>query len=379
MNVCQSDSIRMPGAGAGGGLHRPVAREDDWSGPPIDPVSEGVDRPFWSVMMPTYNCDPELFEQALRSILDQDPGPDRMQVAVVDDCSSDDRAARIAERLKPGRIEYHRQPRNVGLPRNWNTCLRLSRGRWVHLLHQDDLVLPGFYARIADAAARRPDLGAAFCRHRFIDFDGTPTAIKFDGTWMQFSEPERDEPGVLDRWIERLAVLQRIHCPAIAVRRAAYEQLGGFRHDLAYSLDWEMWSRIAAHFPFWYEPAPLACYRVHEHRETTRLCRSEADLDDSRRARQLILRYVPPASRPAVERRGELWFAKYLLHKAYSRLAAEDYRAGLDLLHEACRLDPAIRFSRARLGYYRRVLTGLVRRAGEWAADPVYQTGSSAK
>ena len=28
--------------------------------------------------------------------------------------------------------------------------------------------------------------------------------------------------------------------------------------------DWEMWVRIAAHFPVWYEPEPLALYRVHD-------------------------------------------------------------------------------------------------------------------
>ena len=42
--------------------------------PRIAPVPQGEGRPFWSVMIPTYNCD-ALLEQALRSVLDQDPGP----------------------------------------------------------------------------------------------------------------------------------------------------------------------------------------------------------------------------------------------------------------------------------------------------------------
>ena len=30
-----------------------------------------------------------------------------------------------------------------------------------------------------------------------------------------------------------------------------------------YGEDWEMWVRIAAHHPVWYEPEPLAVYRKH--------------------------------------------------------------------------------------------------------------------
>ena len=62
--------------------------------PPIGPVREGVERPFWSVMIPTYNAS-DMLEKALRSVLDQDPGIERMQIAVVDDCSPNGEAERI--------------------------------------------------------------------------------------------------------------------------------------------------------------------------------------------------------------------------------------------------------------------------------------------
>ena len=45
---------------------------------------------------------------------------------------------------------------------------------------------------------------------------------------------------------------------SIAVRREAYECLGGFDARLKCSEDWEMWVRIAARYPIWHEPAPLA-------------------------------------------------------------------------------------------------------------------------
>ena len=55
----------------------------------IPPVDSQVDRPFWSVMIPTYNRATYL-ERTLASVLAQDPGPQKMQIEVVDDASTSD-------------------------------------------------------------------------------------------------------------------------------------------------------------------------------------------------------------------------------------------------------------------------------------------------
>ena len=65
-------------------------------------------------MIPTYNCARYLGE-TLRSVLAQDPGPDAMDIVVVDDASSDDPAS-VVEDLGRGRIQFYRQARNLGLP-----------------------------------------------------------------------------------------------------------------------------------------------------------------------------------------------------------------------------------------------------------------------
>ena len=55
--------------------------------PAIAPVPEGQARPFWSVMIPAYNCD-HFLRRTLGGVLRQDAGPARMQIEVIDDCSS---------------------------------------------------------------------------------------------------------------------------------------------------------------------------------------------------------------------------------------------------------------------------------------------------
>jgi glycosyltransferase involved in cell wall biosynthesis len=162
-------------------------------------------------MVPAYNPS-GLLEQALRSVLDQDPGPEAMQIAVVDDASPGaDRADELVRRLAPGRVELHRAAENLGLAGSWNRCIGLARGRWVHLLHQDDWVLPGFYERLGRAEAEAPEVGAAYCRHAIADADGH---------WFHLSPLERRDAGPADGLLGRLSELQRIQCAAIVVRRS---------------------------------------------------------------------------------------------------------------------------------------------------------------
>jgi len=90
-------------------------------------------------MIPTFNCA-DYLRITLQSLLDQVPGPDEMQIEVVDDCSTKDDPEAVVQELGRGRVQFFRQPRNVGAIENFNTCVRRSRGHYVHLLHGDDLV-----------------------------------------------------------------------------------------------------------------------------------------------------------------------------------------------------------------------------------------------
>jgi hypothetical protein len=62
--------------------------------PPLIPGTEGpVTRPYWSVMIPTYKAQADYLVETLNSVLQQDPGPEQMQIEVVDDCSKHNTAS----------------------------------------------------------------------------------------------------------------------------------------------------------------------------------------------------------------------------------------------------------------------------------------------
>jgi len=297
--------------------------------PPLIPGTEvSGGRPYWSVMIPTYNPQAEYLEETLSSVLRQYPGPDQMQIEVIDDGSIDNTAFEVIHRVGAGRVTFHRESQNRGLANTWNRCLERARGHWVHILHQDDLVLPGFYDLLRKGA-EQSDAGALFCRC---------ATVNATGHWVGISELHRESPGLLEDWHARITVEQLVRCPAIMVRRAVYEQLGGFLPHLRFVPDWEMWQRIASQFPFWFEPSILACYRVHSESATSRMQLNAADVREVREMIELTAAYHCPLRGPMLARKARLWYATVALFNARYLLVKVGFAPARRQIVEALRL-----------------------------------------
>jgi len=312
----------------------------------IEPVPEGTERPRWSVMIPAYNCAAFLGE-TLRSVLAQAPGPERMQIEVVDDASTD-HVKTVVEDVGKGRVDYFRQERNVGQVANFATCLQQSRGEIVHLLHGDDTVFPGFYDALDQGFGSDPGIGAAFCRWQTIDERGKVTAV---------AEAERETAGPLHDALARLASEQRIVTPSIAVRRSAYERLGGFDPRLDCAEDWEMWVRIAARFRVWYEPRLLASYRQHSSSTTAAHFRDASELRHTLSAIRLFKPLLPRERAQDITRSARRAYARTALGNAREFARKHDAAAMRAHLAMALRFQPSAPTLRDAL----RILLGLDR------------------
>ncbi len=287
--------------------------------PKIGPPPGTGLRPRWSVMVPVYNRVSYL-ESTLRSVLSQDPGATEMQIEVVDDASSEGDPENLVRRLAGDRVQFFRQARRLGGIANWNSCIERSRGEWVHILHSDDVVLHGFYESFRAAAESPAGVGAAFCRY---------TTIDENGACLGTSALERATPGVLPDFISSIGAGNRIQCPSIVVRRSVFERLGGFRPEISYAADWEMWMRIAAHFPFWYEPAILAAWRVHPESWSTACVRSAQNVADMRHCVQLSRSLLPPQEAARISRKARENVARAALSGAYRALLAGHFTTAL--------------------------------------------------
>ncbi|HMZ78208.1 MAG TPA: glycosyltransferase [Acidobacteriota bacterium] len=252
--------------------------------PLIEPVPAGTIRPFWSVLIPTFNPSEALLTETLHSLLQQDPGPEAMEILVVDDASTQFDPEPVVTRLGQGRIKFLRNPHTLGLAINWNACLQTATGHWIHFLHQDDTLLPGFYDRLRPPIEHNPDIGAAYCRVYGVNASGRIT-------WT--SSQDRPEAGIVEDYLERQARWNRVQVVGIVVRRSVYETIGGFNARLCYAPDWDMWKRIGVFSKVWFEPECLACYRHHADSTTNKLRRAGQALTDERRAIEFSRHYLP--------------------------------------------------------------------------------------
>jgi hypothetical protein len=293
--------------------------------PRILPVDDGH-RPFWSVMIPVYNCPDRYLRETLLSVLSQDPGASEMQIEVIDNCSTEGDVEKLVQEIGGGRIAFFRQPMNLGIVGNFNSCVQRSRGQWVQILHGDDIVRPGFYARTRQGIEQHPEVAAAFCRLIYIDQDGH---------WLGISDLEIPARGVLDPgFADRELIDQRIQFVSIVVRRSTYEELGGFRASLAHCLDWDMWKRIAVRKPIFFDPEPLACFRLHAGADTSQLVASGENVADERRSIDISCACDVPATRRSQIKR----VARRAAGVRAARLARRLWKAG----HAAASLRQAI-------------------------------------
>ena len=178
--------------------------------------------------------------------------------------------------------------------------------------------------------AQDPDAGAAFCRYAGID----------ERSGRQSLSPlEQPQAGRIPDFLERIALGQRLQVVCMVARRDAYERVGGFA-AWPFAEDWEMWVRLAAHVPVWYEPEPLAQYRVHAASLTGDYLRTAENARVLRRIMTANERYFSPRVARDLTRRAVRINALTGVRRARRFLDRGDNAAMWAQLVEAVRSDP---------------------------------------
>jgi glycosyltransferase involved in cell wall biosynthesis len=262
-------------------------------------------RPLISVMIPVFNSA-EYMKEALASVLAQDIGPTEMEISVIDNCSTEDSPEVVVRAIAGDRVTFYRQAKNVGAIENFNTCIRRARGKWVHILHADDTVRPGFYARARQAITTHPQISIFACRHAFMDDDGT---------WLSLAEAQARSPQILDdAFVERQLAAQRLHFVSLIVSRSAYEELGGFRSMFQHCTDWDMWNRLIIHKQIFYDPAILACNRLSTGSGTSRMIVTGENVREERLCVRISSSHLPRGQAVRLYRKGMKAAAIRALH-----------------------------------------------------------------
>jgi glycosyltransferase involved in cell wall biosynthesis len=191
-----------------------------------------------SVVIPSFNSGPFLRE-AIESALAQDPAP--LEV-IVQDGGSTDGSAEIVASLGDDRVRFVSEP-DDGQSDALNRAIARASGEWICWLNADDLVYPGLFA------AADPDADMVYGDFDYVDGSGRR---------LRHVTP----PAELS--VERLlAEGCYLFSGAALFRRSVFDRFGGIDTGLRYTMDYELYLRIAPHVRARHVPKTLGAFRAH--------------------------------------------------------------------------------------------------------------------
>ncbi|MBI4540146.1 MAG: glycosyltransferase [Gemmatimonadetes bacterium] len=167
------------------------------------------------------------------------------------DNGSTDGSAAIARAFGP-RTRVFGGPHRIPLGAARNDAVCRSQGCYLAFLDVDDVWRPEMLERQVRRLSRG-DASLVYSDCYVISRRGEVL-----GRYFQRCVPARGN--VLGPLLDE----NFIPLPTVVVDRGTLLEAGGFDSRLRIAADYDLWLRIARDHPFDFDPAPLACYRIHE-------------------------------------------------------------------------------------------------------------------
>ena len=220
-----------------------------------------------SVIIPSWNAE-RYIAKAIESCLRQTFPPH--EIVVVDDASTDS-TAEVAESF-PSPVQVIRLAENMGESVARNRGVQASTGDWLAFLDADDWFLP----EKLDAQRRC----ALEHEHAVLIYTGFLSSLDGVESPARFNPPTVLEP--------MLRYNCAFHVGTVALRRDAFDAVGGFDSSHKGTEDWDLWLRLAARYSVQAiaaVPEPLAVYRTTPgslSSNTMRMFKAKAGMIDGR-------------------------------------------------------------------------------------------------
>jgi GT2 family glycosyltransferase len=203
------------------------------------------ERPRISVLMPVYNTDPQVLEDAVSSVRTQIY--DNWELCIANDGSDRPETLAVLDALRrEAGIKVVDLGGQSGISEATNAALALADGDFVALLDHDDVLKPHALAQVA----------------RWIDADGQLDVIYSDEDKIDTDGRLRD-PHLKPDWSPDQLLSQNYMCHLTVARRSLIEAIGGFRAAFDGSQDYDLVLRLTERTErIGHIPEPLYSWRA---------------------------------------------------------------------------------------------------------------------
>ncbi len=201
-----------------------------------------------SVVIAAYNAEKHI-ERAIRSVMAQTSQP--REVLIVDD-GSRDATAEVVRRFGRGVKLIHQPNSGPGAARNRGA--REASGEFLAFLDADDEFLPGMIEVLASALGRHSGVGAASAAY-FYETCGVLQRRPAQGFVLGGAKQ-----GIVPDYFDaaRRSFMARVG--ATLVRKQSFDAIGGFREDIRFGEDIDLWTRLAGAQEWVFVDEPVMIY-----------------------------------------------------------------------------------------------------------------------
>ncbi len=216
--------------------------------------------PYFSIIIPAYNAIkylPETLESVLKQTFTD------FEVVIIDD-GSDDNIIEWATGIKDSRVKLISQE-NQGVAAARNLGINQTIGKYIAFIDADDLWEVSKLEKQFHCLQNNPSVGLVHTEMMLIDDNSQSLGRKFTSNV---------EGNALKQLLEKNTIVTS----SVIVNRNCLETVGNFDRNLTSSEDWELWVRIAAHYPIALVKEPLVFYRQHANNTTKNWQMLEQDL-----------------------------------------------------------------------------------------------------
>ena len=208
-----------------------------------------------SICIPTYNRA-GVVSKAIDSALSQ--SYPNIEVIVVDDGSIDDIEAVIAG-YNDKRLLFFKNKRNLGQFGNFNQCIELSKGEYIHILHSDDYIDSNFTKTCVDFMEKHSNVKMT-CGAAWILSKNNRKKMEISNHNIIYRAP--------DGFRTILENGNPIICPSVMMKREVYDSFGLYSCEYPFAGDFYHWLKISRKIDFAFIAKAILYYNEGNHSET---------------------------------------------------------------------------------------------------------------
>lgn len=208
---------------------------------------------FLSIVVPTYKR-PLLLKQTLESIISQ-KGFSNYEVLIVDNEGISrngviSETEKVIRDLQNDHIVYYQNEKEYPSVINWNYCLALARGKWICMVHDDDVLLPDHLSTMYQLV----------CANSEIDFVGCAN-YSFKSIAELTNITKSSRTNIKKVRFEEFMYGMPVSLLGAFFRRDSAVQIGGF-DGKSYIGDYVFVAKFAYSFNVYLYNCPLYGYRI---------------------------------------------------------------------------------------------------------------------